>query len=177
MRDLLLLAALALPGAAFAAGSGDSAPPEPTETTTTCTDGMVWSDAKQKCVAPEDSMLDPGILYQAIRELAYAGRYDDTLRVLAAMPDQNDGRVLTYRGFVHRMTGDADLAMSYYRQAIDADPDNILARSYMGQGLAAEGRSYEAYVQLTEIRARGGTGTWAETALRRAIETGHSIAY
>ncbi len=138
---------------------------------------MVWSEAAGKCVAPEQSSLDPDTLYRAIRELACAGRYDDTLRVLAAMPDQQDDRVLTYRGFVHRMRGETELGYHCYRQAIAANPDNLLARSYMGQGLAIEGRTYEAYVQLTEIRKRGGAGTWPETALRTAIETGHSPGY
>ena len=42
MRRLILAAALMLPTAAFAAGSTDSSPPKPTETTKVCKDGKIY---------------------------------------------------------------------------------------------------------------------------------------
>ncbi|MDF0602041.1 hypothetical protein P1J78_14965 [Psychromarinibacter sp. C21-152] len=177
MRTLLLSAALILPAAAFAASSDDSSEPATTETTTECTDGMVWSDDAQACVAPEDSSMNDDRRYRAVRELAHAGRYDDALRVLAAMSDPQDDRVLTYLGFIHRQQGETELGFAYYRKAIAANPDNLLARSYMGQGFVDEGRLQEAYAQLVEIRTRGGAGGWPEVALRRAIETGVTTSY
>ena len=86
-----------------------------------------------------------------------------------------DGR--TQRGFVHRKLGDAELGNAYYRQAIAQNPDNLLARSYMGQGFVASGDLVAAKAQLTEIRTRGGRNTWAELALRMAIETGQGSTY
>jgi tetratricopeptide (TPR) repeat protein len=177
MRSLIYAAALALPGAAFAAGSDDDAAPTTTETTTKCEEGMVWDADSQKCVAPKESSLTDDALYRAARELAYAGRYGETLNVLAAMSDQRDDRVLTYRGFVHRSMGDLALGERYYRDAIAANPDNLLARSYMGQGFVEEGRIDEAYAQLVEIRARGGEGGWPAEALETAIRTGVTTNY
>ena len=178
MIRLLLAAALILPTAAFAVGSGDSTPPSTTDTTSRCTDGKVWDPRTRGCVTPsQDSRLDDDTLYQAVREFAYAGRNDDALQALAAMSDQGDDRVLTYMGFVHRRMGDAELGNAYYRQALARNPDNLLARSYMGQGMAESGDMAAARLQLAEIRMRGGTGTWAETALMQAIETGRGASY
>ena len=177
MRRFLFAAALALPTSAFAVGSDDSNPPTPTETTTECSEGKVWSDSKQKCVNPQSGALGDDQLYDAARELAYAGKYRETLDVLDAMSDANDDRVLTYRGFVHRKLGDAELGNAYYRQAIAQNPDNLLARSYTGQGFVASGDLVAAKAQLTEIRTRGGRNTWAELALRMAIENGQGSTY
>ena len=62
-------------------------------------------------------------------------------------------------------------------KAIAANPDNLLARSYMGQGMVAEGRIDDAITQWREIKARGGEGTWAEASLREAIRTGSTYSY
>lgn len=177
MRRTFLIAALTLPGMAFAVGTEDNSTPTTTETTTECSEGMVWDADAGKCVAPKESSLTDDALYEAARELAYAGRYGDTLNVLAAMSDQSDDRVLTYRGFVARSTGDLEGGEAFYRAALDANPNNLLARSYMGQGYVAEGRVDEAYAQLVEIRARGGEGSWPATALEQAIRTGVTTNY
>ena len=65
----------------------------------------------------------------------------------------------------------------FYEQAIAANPDNMLARSYMAQGFVAEGRTDEAIAQWREIKARGGEGSWAEASLRKAIRTGMTYSY
>lgn len=174
---LLLALLVAAPGLAFAAGDDDATPPKPTDTTKTCLFGRVWDAEKQKCVKPEKSSMDTDGLYDAARELAYAGRYDEAQGVLRVMPDQNDDRVLTYWGFTHRKLGNLTLANAFYEQAITTNPDNILARSYMGQGYVEEGRTDLAVAQWREIVARGGTGTWAEESLRRAIKSGMTFSY
>lgn len=200
MRTLVLTAALtlnfALPQSGSAAGSNDNATPKPTETTKSCFQARqwdpetkkfvrfseavngVWDASIKKCVRPDKtSHLDSDTLYKAIRELAYAGRYNEAITVLDQMPNQLDDKVLTYRGFTARKLGDLELADVYYEQAIATNPDNILARSYMGQGKVAAGDKVAALTQLREIQARGGAGTWAETSLRSAIETGTTYSY
>lgn len=178
MRRTILTTALLFPMAAFAAGSSsDSSPPKPTQTTTTCQDGQVWDKKTKSCVDAQESRLDDDTRYGAVRELAYAGRYNDALYVLAAMSDQNESRVLTYYGFTHRKAGRTDLGMQYYNAALKADPDNVLARSYMGQGLVASGKIEEARVQLAEIEARGDTSGWPATSLRKALQTGKTYNY
>ncbi|MEL7116772.1 MAG: hypothetical protein AAGP08_14525, partial [Pseudomonadota bacterium] len=147
MHRILLTTALLFPVAAFAAGGGDSTPPKPTSTTLQCTDGKVASVDGKSCVAPQSGSLDDDTLYRAVREFAYAGQYIHAQEALAAMSDQTDDRVLTYMGFTHRKMGDTALGNAYYRQAIAANPDNLLARSYMGQGFVAEGDLVAAYEQ------------------------------
>ena len=177
MRLMMLVACLCLPAAAFAAGGDDWSAPKPTQTTKDCKGAKVWDQKSGKCVDPKRSSLDADTLYGAVRELAYAGRLRDAQVVLAAMPDQASPRVLTYWGFTHRKLGHRELASQYYERAIASDPDNLLARSYMGQGFVEEGKLGLALTQWKEIRKRGGTGTWPEVSLRQALETGHTSTY
>lgn len=177
MRHLIALAtAVALPQLALAVGTETDAPPKPTETSS-CEDGLVWDEDAEKCVAPKESSLTDDQLYEAARELAYAGRLSETLHVLAAMSDQQDDRVLTYKGFVARGMGDMEGAETFYQAALSANPDNLLARSYMGQGFVEQGRIEEAFAQLAEIRARGDEGGWPAEALETAILTGSTTTY
>lgn len=177
MRLLPTLLITALPFAAFAAGSDDTTPPAPTETTQTCTEGMVWDEKTEKCKNPQDASLGDDARFGAVRELAYAGRYTDAKRVLAAMQEGETDRVLTYLGFITRKSGDMPGGMAYYARALAVNPDNILARSYMGQALVEQGDVAAAARQLDEIRLRGGTGSWAEAALALAVGTGQTLNY
>lgn len=176
MRRILAAFLIALPGFVLAAG-GEDEPPKPTKTTKECWGKRVWDVSKQRCVRPKSSALDEQSLYDAARELAYAGRYIDSQAVLAAMPDQRDDRVLTYWGFTHRKMGDVDTGMMFYAEALRKNPDNMLARSYMGQGLVEAGEMDAARAQLAEIDSRGGADTWAGTSLRKAIQTGTTYNY
>ena len=165
-----------IPAAAFAAGSGDSSPPKTTKTSTECQAGQIYDEQAKACVDKSSSLLDMDERYEAVRELAYAGQYQRALGVLGEM-DATESRVLTYRGFIARKTGDMEAAGRFYLAALEADADNILARSYYGQGLASEGDRAGAKLQLAEIRARGGRNSWAEFSLRQAIETGVGYSY
>lgn len=176
MRVLMSALLIAMPLAANAAGGGDG-PPSQTQTSTQCTNGKVWDKKKKKCVPPQQSSLTQDELYDAVRELAYAGMNEESLHVLAAMEDQNASRVLTYYGFNHRKAGRVDLGMKYYREALALDANNLLVRSYMGQAFVAGGDLEAAKVQLAEIRARGGEGGWPEWSLNHAITTGKTFSY
>jgi Flp pilus assembly protein TadD len=74
-------------------------------------------------------------------------------------------------GFANRKAGRVDVAMSYYRKALAIDGNYLLARSYMGQGLIAQGKIEEARAQLIEIRDRGGRDTYAYHSLYDALKT------
>ncbi|MEP1328003.1 hypothetical protein [Pseudophaeobacter sp.] len=173
----LTLSGLTLPGLAYAAGDNGWNPPKPTETTKTCKGKRVWDPEKKRCVRPKQSSLNQDELMGAVRELAYAGRNSDAQAVLATLTDQEDDRVLTYWGFTHRKLGHGALAATYYDKAIAQNPDNLLARSYMGQGFVEEGQFGLALAQWKEIRARGGANSWPETSLRQALETGVTTSY
>ncbi len=177
MRKFAIVAAIAAPAIAFAAGGGGDKPPRQTNTTKVCTDGQVWDEKAKSCTSPQESRLDDNTLYQAAREFAYAGQYENALGALAAMSDPTEDRVLTYLGFAHRQSGDVDLGMAYYEQALAKNPDNLLARSYMGQAYVKLGALEKARAQLTEIRTRGGRLTWAEVSLAQAIKSGVGYSY
>ena len=175
MKTLVIATALAIPFAAtsvLAAGGGEEKAPQKPK----CEKGFIYDKKTKECVVAQESNLDVDSLYENVRELAYAGRYDDAQVVLAQMPADDD-RTLTYLGFTHRKMGNTDAAMKYYNRALEVNPANILARSYMGQGFVTQGRMVEAVAQLREINKRGGAGTWAEASLRRAILDGTTTDY
>jgi len=177
LTPTLMASALAvIPMMGFAAGSSSSTPPTPTETTENCADGLIFDLATQTCMTPAQSTNDDNAMMDAVRELAYDGRYADARTVLDGL-DANDSLVQTYYGFTARKLGDLEAGKTHYQAALRIDPDNILARSYMGQGMVQAGDFGAAHEQLTEIRDRGGRGTWPETSLIAAIETGTSPSY
>lgn len=178
MRLLPALAlATCLPFAALAAGSDDSEPPKPTQTTTQCKDGEIWDEAKQKCLPPQHSDLSNDTRFRAMRELAYAGRFDEASAVLAAMTEGDTDRVMTYRGFILRKTGHIEEGIAAYEAALRLNPANTLTHSYFGQLLVEMNEMGAARSHLAAIRANGGQGTWAEASLARAIETGLTTTY
>jgi hypothetical protein len=174
MRRPLLALCLVFPVAALAVDS--DAPPEPTPTTIVCTGGKVWDSDEGACVDIREGRLDDDTLYAAAREFAHAGLYGHARAALEAMEDQRSDRVLTYMGFALRKSGDP-AGIAYYAAALEANPDNLLARSYLGQGLVELGDMDGAEEQLTQIRARGGEGSWPEIALQGAIRMGASFRY
>lgn len=177
MRSLAILMLSALPFAAFAAGSDDTAPPTPTETTTECKEGEVWDEKTKLCTAPEDARLNDDTRFLAVRELAYAGRPEEALRVLASMREGDTDRVLTYLGFANRKAGRLEDGLAFYAQALAVNPDNLLARSYLGQAYVDMGETALAAAELDQIRTRGGDGSWAEASLQQALRTGQTISY
>jgi tetratricopeptide (TPR) repeat protein len=177
MRIALAAALAFAPQLAFAAGSDDSEPPTPTETTTECAKGEVWDEKTKACIKAEDSSLNDDQRFGAVRELAYAGRPDEAMAILATMTEGETPRVLTYQGFLLRQTGRVEEGIAAYERAIALDGGNILARSYYGQLLVQMNEMQLATLQLSAIRMQGGGGTWAERALSDAITTGVTYTY
>lgn len=176
MRALAPFLIALLPFSAFAAGN-DPEPPKPTQTTTECKDGQIWDEKTKACVAPDKTGLNDDIRFKAVRELAYAGRAEEALRVLAAMTEGDTDRVLTYKGFASRKAGRVEEGLAFYDRALAQNPDNLLARSYLGQAYVEMQEITLASMQLDEIRARGGAGTWAEVSLAKAVLTGETATY
>lgn len=157
--------ALLLSAPAFAAGSDSGSTPAAPK----CEEGKVYDTETKKCVDAESKLIDDDDRYGTLRALAYAGKYDRALMVIASADNPRDPRMLNYRGFIARKQGDLATAMGFYNAALRIDPDYHLARSYMGQGLIAEGDLVAALGQLREIEARGGKGSWPHQALEQAL--------
>lgn len=177
MRLIAAILIAALPCAALAAGSDDTAPPKPTQTSKDCKKGQVWDEKTAACVNPEDARLDDDTRFVAVRELAWAGRPEDARRVLAAMTEGRTDRVMTYDAFTLRKTGRIEEGLKVYEAALVANPRNVLARSYYGQALVDQGEYGMARTQLAEIAAAGAMNSWAHQSLARAIETGLTADY
>ena len=163
-----------VPTVLLAVGPEEDSPPTPTPTTTICPEGRVWDIDEAACLPIGQSGLvgDPAALISTARELAYAGRHGDALALLARAPDPEDTMVLTYIGYSTRSLGYMSRGLAFYDRALAADPDNLLARSYLGMAYLILGSPDRAEGQLAEIRARGGVGGWPERALADAIAQG-----
>ncbi len=177
MNRAIILSALLLTTStftAFAAGSSSSTPPKKTQTSSECTGGQIFDAKTETCVDADKQSFNDDQRYNAVRELAYAGAYDRAEMVIASADQPDDARFLNYRGFIQRKQGNMEAAMGFYTAALTKDPDLLLARSYMGQGLVADGNIDGAKAQLVEIASRGGRDTWAYEALKTAINGQHS---
>lgn len=177
MRIVLAAVLASFPFVALAAGDDSTEPPKPTETTKTCKKARVWDEKKGRCVRAQSSSLSDDDRFRAVRELAWAGRPEEALVVLAAMAEGDTDRVLTYKGFASRKAGQLEVGLGHYTRALEVNPDNILARSYLGQMMVELGEMDTARLQLDEIRARGGAGTWAEASLAEALRSGQTQNY
>ncbi len=174
-RSLISIAlATSLASPMLAAGSGSS---EPKPKTVTCTKGNVFSESKGKCVPQQDSSLTDDDRLEEVRALAYAGNALEAQNILTSLTDQRSDRALTYWGFTSRKLGDVDAGLVFYDKALKQNPNNLLARSYLGQAYVDSGRLDLARLQLTEIRDRGGEGSWPETSLSDALRTGKTFNY
>lgn len=163
------LVALSFATGAYAASDGGGSS---TATDKSCKKkGKVLDTKKKKCVEAKRGMFDDDFLYINARAMAYDGYFDHAINLLHLAENQNDPRVLNYLGFSNRKMGRTAIAMEYYQRALAIDPNYILARSYMGQGMVADGNMSGAKDQLTEIRNRGGADTWAYVMLENAIQT------
>ena len=177
-KNILLMTtiSIAIAGSAIAAGSDSTKPPKKTKTSQVCEKGQVYDKQTKSCLDAKSELFNDDAIYEAARELAYDGQYQNAQLVLAAADNQEDPRILNYYGFTHRKLGNMADAMRYYEAALAVDPDYILARSYMGQGLVADGDLAGAKAQLKAIGDLGGVETWAYASLEKSIN-GQSSDY
>ena len=150
---------------ALAAGSS-----EPTKIK--CRKGLVPDRRGKKCVRKTSSLTDDRQIALAARDLAYRGDYEGALELLDAAKDQNDPRILNYRGYATRKLGNVEEGMKYYQAALRIDPSYTLVREYMGEGFLSLGQVDKAEEQLAEIeRLCGGQECREYTLLSSAIKT------
>lgn len=97
-----------------------------------------------------------GELFYAGYWLARNGRYEEALTYLN-QAEPKTTRVLTYIGFATRKLGRVEEAMGYYAKALDTNPNNTVARSYLGEAHLQRGDLKKAEEELFEIAKRCGT--------------------
>lgn len=172
---LIFAAALTLaPLTTYAAGTAPSTlEPEP-EVVECEVEGQVWNPETEICEVPEDSDQSDAFLLDSAQRLAYAGAYGTAQDILKGVDAQEASRTLALWGYTHRKMGNVDLGLAFYDKALQADPNNILARSYLGEAKINMGDYDGALVELAEIRARGGSGSRAESLLLQAMQGGGS---
>lgn len=178
---LALLTAIPL-SSAFAAGSGSSGAGSGntggsggTSSKKTCKKGevvklvLVNGKKKKKCVKPTAGVFTDDELYEQGSALAKDGEYEWALQVLALVQNQSDPKVLNYIGYSHRKAGRIETGVSYYRKALQIDPNFVLAREYLGEGYVAAGRVDLAQLELAEIGKRCGVTCTEYTELAKVI--------
>lgn len=166
MKQVMTAALTILPMTAFAIGSDyDSDPVDEA-----CVGGKVQSATSGACVPPNFAGQTDLFLLNAAQDYAYGGNYADGQNVLKAVADQADTRTLALWGYTNRKMGNTEAALTFYDKALKADPNNIRARSYLGEAYLELGDFDAARTQLAEIRARGGKGSQSETMLLKAFD-------
>lgn len=142
---LAAVAALAVPAALEAAGSGSM-------------DSMMQSSADEdyrkavKAVEAEQYRTAVGLLNKVVKEKP---RHPDALN---------------YLGYSHRKLGDYALAVSYYKRALSLDRDHRGANEYLGEAYVKLGNLAGAEERLSELARICGTRCEEYKNLREAIE-------
>ena len=150
LSALIAISMSSLGASAFAAGDGGG------DTAQTCPAGKVWDKEAKKCVEPKFGALSDDSIYEAGRDLAYAGRYDEAIAVLTLAKDKTDERILNFLGYSHRKSGRVLVGLGYYQEAVRNNPDYTLVREYMGEAYLQLGDVASAQGQLDEIAKRCG---------------------
>ncbi|MBU2580297.1 MAG: tetratricopeptide repeat protein [Alphaproteobacteria bacterium] len=100
--------------------------------------------------------------------LAKNGRYEEALDHLKKATIKN-ARVLTYIGFATRKLGRIDEAIGYYSEALQKDPGNVIAHSYLGEAHLARNDLASALAELRKVEAGCGRDCDAYTELAERI--------
>ena len=164
----VFLAALALNGPAAAFPDGGASTPSCQNgyrwcaskgkcVRSSCKRGRVWSSARCRCVRRSSELLSDEDFYQEAVLAAEREHYQDALDLLHRIKNRNQARVLNYIGYSTRKLGRLEEGIAYYQKALALNPDYVLAREYLGEGLLNKGDLAGAKIQLEEIKNRCGT--------------------
>ena len=126
------------------------------------------SAAWTACVGAASAKMADEELFYAGYWLAKNGQYETALGYLN-LAQKKDERVLTYIGYATRKLGDVDAALPLYRQALEVNPNYVVARAYMGEAFLTKGEPDKARAELDEIAQRCGTGCPAYVDLKGQI--------
>ena len=128
-----------------------------------------WMDCAKAAPATAGPAQADAELFYAGYWLAKNGRYEEALKYLNKATVKN-ARVLTYIGFATRKLGHTDEAMKYYDEALQRDPKNDVARSYLGEAHLSRGDLQAALSELSKIENGCGRNCAPYTELATQIE-------
>lgn len=128
-----------------------------------------WMDCAKAAPAAAGPAQADAELFYAGYWLAKNGRYEEALKYLNKATVKN-ARVLTYIGFATRKLGHTDEAMKYYDEALQRDPKNDVARSYLGEAHLSRGDLQAALSELGKIENGCGRNCAPYTELAAKIE-------
>jgi tetratricopeptide (TPR) repeat protein len=120
------------------------------------------------CVGQASAKMADEELFYAGYWLAKNGQYQQALGYLT-LAQKKDERVLTYIGFATRKLGHVDEALPIYRQALEVNPNYVVARAYMGEAFLTKNEPTKAHEELGEIERRCGASCPAYVDLKGHI--------
>ncbi len=121
------------------------------------------------CVGQAKTAMADEQLFYAGYWLAKNGQFEKALGYLTLAANK-DERVLTYIGYATRKLGHVEEALPYYRQALDLNPNYVVARAYMGEAFLTKGEADKARGELAEIEHRCGATCPAFVDLKNHIQ-------
>ncbi len=113
------------------------------------------SAAWTACVGAASNRMTDEELFYAGYWLAKNGQYDKALGYLT-LAKKKDERVLTYIGYATRKLGNVEEALPLYRQALEINPNYVVARAYLGEAFLTKRDPNMARGELAEIAQRCG---------------------
>lgn len=121
----------------------------------TCDQEPKGSERWKNCLGKARSDMSDEELFYAGYWLAKTGHYGNALSYLN-LARRKDERILTYIGYATRKLGDVKKALPLYGQALDLNPNYVVARAYLGEAYLMQGQLTLAQAQLHEIQTRCG---------------------
>ena len=135
----------------------------------TACDGLTKGTAAwTSCAGRATVAMSDDELFYAGYWLAKGGQYEQAISYLK-LANQKDERVLTYIGYATRKMGDVQHALPIYRQALDLNPNYVVARAYLGEAFLSLGEPSKARDELAEIERRCGATCAAYADLKGHI--------
>jgi tetratricopeptide (TPR) repeat protein len=163
MHFMAIAAVATVVGTGLSLAAGGDTAPQP--------DGCTDNDASTPC---DDNQHRDNRIYQQGAQLALSGQYERAIALLRTANDQNDPRILNYIGYSFRKMGQFGTGIAYYSRALEADPNYVLAREYLGEGFVSIGRIDKAEEQLAEIEQRCGVSCEEYQQLAQVISDANS---
>ena len=109
--------------------------------------------------------------YATGRRLVHFGKYAEAIPYLNSAHEErpHNADILVFLGYAHHMTGDNDLALDYYRAALQENPDHLLAHEYLGELYLSLNYLPSAQEQLGRLNQLCPSGCDERDALTKAI--------